>query len=365
MKIALVHDFLTQYGGAERFLEAVISFFGEESIEIYTLRFNPHVFPAHWKRYTIHSLARNFPKIDYFSHFYFFYVVPLIEKINFSAYDLVFSSDLIFAKYVIVPAHIPHISYQHTPAAMLYPYQSDVYKRSIFAHLAGSIPKSFLRAHEYIASQRIDRLLTNSQTTAERISKYYNRDAEVVYSFVDIPSEEEFRSLYNERGEYYICISRLVQQKRIDLVVQACRELQVPLIVIGDGPERAWLEEIGKGEVTFTGFVSDEEKAHLLGKSIGLVFPGVEDLGLTPLEAMAWGKGVIAFGQGGVTETVIDGKTGMFFNDQSVMSLSRALRDFRHLPIDPQDCREQAQKFSRKIFNARLQKVVDELIQNR
>lgn len=364
MKIALVHDFLTQYGGAERFLEAVYTIFKSDDVQIFTLRFNAQAFPEVWNTYPINQLAYALPYIDYYPQLYAPYLTAVVEQLDFAEFDVVFSSDLIFAKNVICQPRTAHISYQHTPSRNLYPYAASSEKRVGMLQLATMFQKSFLRSQEYIATTRIDRLLTNSRTTAERIWAYYKRSAEVIYSFVDIPSREEFVNKYKPEGEYFLCVARLVADKRIELAVQACNALGQALVVVGDGSERAKLEKLAGPSIRFVGQVDDNKKQELFAQCKALIVPGLEDFGLTPLEAMAWGKPVLAYGDGGVTESVVNGETGEFFYNQSSEDIERVISEFDPSRYSAQKCRDQASRFSRGIFEQKIKSVVDEVTSN-
>lgn len=364
LKVALVHDFLTQYGGAERFLEALLRIFSEWDVTIYTLVFRPEAFPKNWRSYPIQTIAWDLPKIDYYPQLYAPYLLTCIERLSLVEYDLVFSSDLIFAKCVVCPPHVTHISYQHTPASVLYPYLDENEKKG-FVGAVTAMQKSFLRNQEFISAQRTDRLLTNSHVTAERIEKFYRRKPEVVYSFVDIPPESTFSSVYKVEGEYFLCLSRLVGAKKLELVIEACNELHEPLVVVGEGSERQHLEEIAGPTIRFTGYVSDNERAKLIGRAKALIVPGIEDLGLVPLEVMAYGKPVIAYRAGGVTETVVDKVTGCFFDEQSASGVIHGIKLFNEITFDSTRCRERASAFSRDVFEAKIKSIVDEALTNR
>ncbi len=363
MKIALVHDFLTQYGGAERFLEALALCF-DNQVDIYTLTYDHTKFPAHWKGLRITSVASSLPKIDVYPQIYAPYLVSVMERLDLSSYDVVITSDVIFSKFVICPPQVVHISYMHTPAQTLYGFL-DEQKRSIKSSLVSMFQKSFLRNHEYIAVQRIDRLLTNSHTTADRMASYYKRKATVIYSFVDVPEQKEFAKVYSSSSDYFICLSRLVRSKRVDLAVRACNELKVKLVIVGEGSERSYLESIAGETITFVGYVDDTKRNLLIAQSKGLIFPGFEDFGLAPLEVMAWGKPVIAYAKGGVCESVVDGQTGIFFEQQTVDAVVGALQRFSTMKFNPEACRLRASDFSRSKFNLRIKSIVDEAVANR
>jgi glycosyltransferase involved in cell wall biosynthesis len=366
MKIAFVHDFLTQYGGAERLLETLVSFFPDDQCDIYTLAYRSEAFPKPWlKSLQIKQIAPSLPLVDRYPQLYAPYLVSCIESLDFRGYDLVISSDLIFAKCVICPVGVAHICYMHTPARMLYPLDERIESSRGALSFFTMFQKSYLRVVESVALHRIDCVLTNSVTTASRISTYFHVSPRVVYSFVDIPRDDEFHARYKETSDYFLCISRLVPHKRLELAVMACSALHERLVVIGEGESLGSLQQCAGPTIEFRGFVSDDEKATFIGGSRALIVPGVEDLGLTPLEVMSYGKPVIAYGEGGVTETVVEGSTGLFFDQQSVNSLQEAITKFSSMAFNPVACREQAAKFSLLHFEKAIKSIVDEALLSR
>ena len=278
------------------------------------------------------------------------------ESFDLSGFDLVLTSDHCEAKGVLTGADTLHLAYLHTPTRY---YWSD-YQRYLanpgfgrldpLVKLALPVLAGRMRQWDLAAAQRPDHLFANSTVVARRIEKYYRRDSEVLYPPVDISRFAPTAT----RGEHFVVVSRLIPYKAVELAVRACAELDLPLRVVGDGPERARLESLAGRRTVFTGALSDEEVAREYAEASAMIFPADEDFGLTPLEAMASGTPVLALGRGGATETVVAGSTGDFFPEQTVGSLVAALRAFRAQDYDVAALRARAEEFSVDQFVARL-----------
>lgn len=398
MKIALVHDFLTQFGGAERVLNAIHEIWPDAPI--YTTLANKQVLD---QLRIPHLLIRQ-PKVLRFPLIYSFYkyfslFYPLIfENFDLSEFDLVISSSANFAKGVITQPGQIHICYCHTPPRFLYQYPTETNRRGNW--FWGPILKPLdncLRIWDFQAAQRVDYFVTNSENTSKRIWKFYRRDAKVIYPPVELGTRysvsgerlrkddplTENRKPQNHavRGgpkteNYFLVVSRLSAYKRVELAIKACDCLRLPLKIVGTGPEEKRLKKIAGPTVEFLGFVSDKKLAEHYQNCQALIFP-VEDeeFGIVPVEAMSFGKPVIAHRSGGVKETVIDlstrstssgqagsgqGATGVFFDEPTVESLIDVLRDFDASKFNPQDCIEQATKFSKERFQEEFRVFVEE-----
>ncbi len=298
-----------------------------------------------------------------------------VEHLDLSKFDLVISSASSFAKGVIVAPHAKHISYVHTPARFLWEdrksYVRDLSQPRIVKRI---LPFTLhrLRMWDRLAADRPDVMVTNSETSRRRISRYYNRDAQVIYPPVDIEdfaSRESFvvspddpRRTTRDGRPYWLTGGRLVGYKRFDLTVQAFAKLNLPLKVFGTGPELVRLKRHAGPETTFLGRVSEEEKRMLYADCIGFIHPQIEDFGITAVEAMAMGKPVLAFGQGGASETVIDGVTGRLFEAQTWADIGDAVIRFDPSRYDPVAIRAHAQSFSKDRFKERFGRLVQELI---
>ena len=253
------------------------------------------------------------------------------ESFDFSNYDLVICSSSSCAKGVITPPDVPHIAYVHTPMRYAWDLFFDYRKRS------GRLTRFFMdkwmtqiREWDYISSQRIDKIIANSKYIARRIKKFWNLDAEVIYSPVNL---KRFTPIKNPSLDYYVAFSRLVPYKRIDIALDACKALGKNLVVIGSGSEEKSLKKRAAGakNITFTGRISDEKLCAYLQNCKALIFCAEEDFGLVPLEAQACGRPVIAYGKGGACETVEDGETGVFFSEQTASSAQAAIERFEAL----------------------------------
>ncbi len=368
MRVAIVHDYLTQFGGAERVLLALMKLFPHAPV--FTLVFDPRMAFARTSgpgifdtRRLRTSFLQRIPGARA-RHRYFPILMPLaIEQFDFSQYDLVFSATHSFGKGVICGPQTLHISYCFTPTRYLWDdshrYIREFSRSPVFQRLA-PIALSYIRLWDYYASQRVTTYLTLSNFVARRIQKYYRRDAQVVPPPVDVN-----RFKVTPGGDYYLIVSRLVPYKRIDLAIEACERLQRPLKIVGTGPEEKLLHERARffsgQKKTFTeflGFVPDEKLPALYKNARALLFPQEEDFGITPLEAAAAGKPTIAYGFGGARETVIDGITGIFFLEQTAGALMRAMLVSESTTFNSADIRHHAERFSEDQFLQEIEQIV-------
>ncbi len=354
MKVALVHDDLMQWGGAERVLEAIseiylnapiyTSVFNEDNKELKTRFKNKKI---------VTSFIQNIPgwKSLYKTLLPFYPIA--FEQFDFSKYDLVISQSTRFAKSIITQPQTLHINYCHTPPRFLWRFSE--------AENLGlkEILLSYLRIYDQISAKRVDAFLAGSENSKKRIKKVYGMDARVVLPFVDV---NRFKGLSTFNGGYWVVISRLIRYKRVDLAIKACKKLNQPLKIIGSGPENSNLKILAKdANIEFLEELDDESVALVLAGAKGLIVPGVEDFGITPLEAQALGKPVIAFKNGGVLETVIDGKTGLLFDRQTVDGLINAMKKLEKIKINSQDCINNALKFSKDNFKRNFVKEIHAL----
>lgn len=355
MRVALVHDFLNQYGGAERVLEAIHELYPYSTI--YTSLYDPTKLPLRMRNWDVRAFK--LPKFPLAKTYTFFYPI-LFENLDFSQYDLVISSSANFAKGVITKPQTLHISYIHTPPRFLYHYPTEVSRRKLWFLKPVLTPlDNLLRIWDYSAAQRPDFLVTNSKETAKRIKKFYGRAATVIYPPVSLPTQPDHQTT-RPPDNYYLVVSRLVSYKRIDLAVEACKRLDLPLKIVGVGREEKRLQRIAGPTIEFLGFVRDEKLPELYYNCRALIFPGAEDFGITPIEAMSFGKPVIALGEGGALETVIEGKTGTFFEQETVDSLVEVLKSFDLSKYKAKDCIAQAKKFSKERFQKEFKKFINE-----
>lgn len=359
MQVALVHDWLTTVGGAEKVLEVLAETF---PAMIFTLVRDPKNLEGtpfenmEMKTSFIQKLPR--AKKKYRSYLPLFPMA--IEQFDLSNYDLVISSSHSIAKGVLTHADQLHICYCHTPMR----YAWDLYQQYLREAKLKSGPKGvlaklflhYLRMWDAHSSSRVDAYVANSNYVARRIQKLYEKEASVVYPPVDV----DYFTLEENKEEYYLTASRMVPYKKIDLIVEAFGEMpDQKLIVIGDGPEMEKIKKKAKKNVEILGYQSDEVLRSYLQKAKGFVFAALEDFGILPVEAQACGTPVIAFGKGGALETVIEGKTGTFFKEQTVSSLVEAVKQFDMASFDPHQVRLHAETFRPEIFKEKFQTLVE------
>jgi glycosyltransferase involved in cell wall biosynthesis len=276
-----------------------------------------------------------------------------LPRIDFSGFDVVLSSSTYLAKFIRPASGVRHVAYIYAPFRLL--WKPEAYRQGslpasgVFENLVRTVVP-VLRRWDQARTRAIPRIATTCQHMAAQIMRDYGRSATVIYPPVEIPGF----SKPQPREDYFLCVGRLMSHKRVDLAVEACSRLGRRLIVVGDGPEREHLERLAGPSVEFLGRVSDAALEQLYLKAAALIFPSHEDFGLVPLEAQAHGVPVIAFGEGGVLETVKDGVSGIFFATQDIDSISRCLRSFdgRRFPEGP--IREWARTFDGQGFTARL-----------
>lgn len=289
-------------------------------------------------------------------------LMPLaMEQFNFSEYDTVISISASFAKGILTKPGTRHICYCLTPPRFLW----DDSQKFVEEFGYSSIVKKFLppfitylRIWDQEASKRVDYFWAISNFIKERIDKYYRRPSVVIYPPVNIAKF----NLSEKKGDYFFMAGRLVSYKRFDLAIRAFNKLNLPLKIVGTGPGSAKLRKIAKKNIEFLGLVSDQQLADLYANSKALVFPQEEDLGIVPLETMASGKPVIAYGAGGALETVIDGQTGLFFNGQSEESIIDAIERFSKIKFDPRICRKRAEEFDIEVFKNKILEKLNEKV---
>lgn len=378
-----------QFGGAERLVYEMSKIW--PNAPIYTACYDEKVLPVDFpKERLIPSFIQKIP----FQHQLYrqlFFLHPLaFEKFNLNEFDVAISSTTRFAKSIITQPKTIHICYCNTPPRFLW-FTKEYLSNKKFPPIFGSIYKlflnplfSYLRMHDYVAAQCVDHFIANSQNVAERIKKFYGRDSQIIYPFVDLARFESYdvfqnlsstetqkqpwRHFNDDRSqnvsipEYCLIVSRLGGHKRVDLAVEAFNKLGWPLKIIGEGPEREKLQALARPNIEFLGNLSDEKVVEYYFNCKAFIYPQEEDFGITALEAQAAGKPVIAYRAGGALETVVEGKTGFFFDQQtagSLIELLIKLEESRVIEkINPPDCQENAQRFSKERFVEELENLV-------
>lgn len=350
MRIALVHDYLNQYGGAERVLEALHDL--APTAPVYTSIYDHEAMPTPYQSWRIHTSWMHYLPgwRRLFRHYFMLYPLAF-GTFDLSAYDLVISSSSAYAKGVRVRPDAIHICYCHTP--MRFVWQTDAYvARERIQGLTQRIMRvllQFLRRWDIQNSAGVTHFIANSQVVAERIKTYYGRDATVIPPPVDLAPVNT-----HAPGDYFLTGGRLVPYKRIDLAVQACSALNLPLVVFGDGRDKAELQRIAGPSVRFVGRVSDAQRQELFNGCRAFLFPGEEDFGITPLEAMAAGRPVVAYRAGGALDTVKPDQTGIFFDQQTPEAVMTAVHAVMARPWDAHAIRTHAEYFARDQFMQRM-----------
>ena len=351
MRVAVIHDWLTGMRGGEAVLEGILDLFPDA--DLYTLFHFPGSVSERIEAHPIHtsSLQRTASRIGDYRH-----LLPLfpraIREFDLSGFDLVISSSHCVAKGVDAQG-LPHLCYCHTPMRYIWDRFDDYFPRSKpLQRAAARVVAARLRKWDVETSAGVTRFLANSSFVRDRIARCYDRDAEVVHPFVDEAFLEA--KVEEERGDAHVIVSALVPYKRIDLAIDAVAGTQRKLVIIGGGPLLERFRRSAPANVSFTGSVSRAEIIERVGRARSLILPGIEDFGITPLEAMALGTPVVALGTGGVLDSVVNGVTGIFFSDPVVHSLRQALNDVESRAWDRGAIREHARRFSRARFQQRF-----------
>lgn len=353
MRIALVHDYLTQFGGGERVLMVLGEMFPEAPI--FTLIYDEEKTNGVFKGRKIHtSFLQKIPGAKKFFRG-FIWLMPLaVEQFDLSNFDLVISVSHSFGKGIITKPSTKHICYCLTPTRYLW-HDVGLPFKPISKFLT-----TYLKNWDYQAAQRPDYFVASSENIRQRIKKYYNRQSEIIYP----PAETERFSISDSPKDYFLVVGRMVPYKRFDIAIEAFAKMpEEKLLIIGNGPECNKLKVISNKlkikNIKFLGNVSDSELAGYYANCKALIFPQEEDFGITPLEAMASGRPVIALRAGGALETVKEGETGVFFNEQSPESLIEAIKNFKDLKFNSQEIKRHSEKFEKGIFKNKMMEFVD------
>jgi glycosyltransferase involved in cell wall biosynthesis len=348
MRVAIVHYWLVSMRGGEKVLESLCQLFPEA--DIFTHVYDPESVSETIRGHKIvTTFINSLPRARrYYKHY--LPLMPLaLEQIDLRGYDLVISCESGPAKGVIPPAGAVHICYCHSPMRYVWNMFHDYRERTGWLRRLMMPPLChYLRIWDASASMRVDRFIANSATVAARIEKYYRRDAEVIHPPVNV---ELFESVpAGEVEDYYLMAGELVAYKRPELAIAAFNALGRRLIVIGGGEMLAEVRKLAGPTVTVMGQQPFGVLRHHYARCRALVFPGEEDFGIVPVEAMASGRPVIAYGCGGATETVVAGVSGLFFKEQTAAAIELAVQEFERMRFDPVAIRAEAQKFNTNRF---------------
>ena len=381
LKIAIVHDWLTGMRGGEKCLEVFCELFPRATLLALVHR-KGALSPAIESMEIRTSFIQKLPGALTLHQRYLPLFPRAIESLDLSEFDFVLSTSHCVAKGAIPRHDATHVCYCHTPMRYVWDFYDDYFRgpsAGLGARMVMPFAAPWLRRWDVRTSSRVDHFVANSRNVAERIRRLYDRDAHVIYPPVDTerfaPREHSDPNGRGRRAEtdsarseshtgaraaasngqqYYLVVSKLVPYKHVEIAVQAANVLELPLRVIGDGPERARLEAIAGSSITFEGWVDDATLAKAYRGARALLFPGIEDFGIVPLEAQACGTPVIAFGAGGSLETVRDGETGVLFTPQSSAALVKAIQRADTLDLDPAAARVWACRFSRERFREEI-----------
>lgn len=359
LKVALVHDYLAEYGGAERVVEALHDLFPDAPL--YVAFIDEQAMGIHWQKFKDWDIRQSWlSKIPFHKKLF----SPLriwspnyFESLDLSEYDLVISStNAYMAKAVKVRPDAVHICYCHTPARSLYGYATmSNWRQNPVTRYIGTLINHYLRVVDFNVAQRATYFIANSEETQKRIAKFYRRDSTIIYPPVAVPTKLPKRT----PGDYYLYISRLALAKHPELAVQACNQLKVPLKLAGVGRMLPELKEIAGPTVEFLGAVTDHQLADLYQGAKALLYPVEdEDFGIVPVEAMGYGVPVIAHESGGPKETIVEEKTGIFFQELSIRGLKEAMLLADSYSWSAAEIHRHAQKFDIKAFQKHMTKFI-------
>ena len=357
LKIAIVHDWLNQVGGAESVLEVLKEMYPQAPL--YTSIYWPKAMPPQYGMWEIHTSWLNSLPLIKRRHQPFLPLYPLaFEGFDLAGYDLVISNKSAFCHGVITPPETVHICYCLTPTRFLWDYHNYVRHESVNP-MVGALLTPFLyllRLWDRAAADRVDHFVAISETVRQRINKFYRREAVVIHPPVQV---ERFQ-VYDRHENYFLIVSRMIPYKRIDLAVQAFNMLGLPLKIIGDGRDRPRLQAMADSNVEFLGRLPDDQVTEYLSRCRAFIFPGKEDFGIAPVEAQAAGRPVIAYADGGALETVVEGVTGLFFREQTTQSLIEVVSALDDSAFDAATIRQHAEGFDKQTFKSNLRAFVNE-----
>lgn len=364
MKVALVHDYLKEYGGAERVLEALSEMFPDAPI--YTSVYLPSYLGPHRARFENKIIRTSwFQYVPFNAKLLspFRFISPLVfRSFDLSKYDLIIVSQTgAYFPNAVKKGKAKLISYTHTPPRYLYGYKTArEWKRNIVMKIGGEVAGHFMRIVDYNASKNVDQFIANSEEVKHRIEKFYRRDAVVVNPPVDITHS----TTSSNKKEYYLTGGRLARAKGTDIIIEAFNKNGLPLKIFGKGFAgfEEELREKAHKNIEFVGEVEDSKKFNLMAGAKAFIFASFdEDFGITPVEAMSVGCPVISHKSGGVQETILDKKTGVFYEPNTAEAINTAIKEFTKLKITSEACITQAEKFSKEHFVKRIKKLVEQV----
>ncbi len=351
MKLALVHDWLNQIGGAENVLSEFLQLFPDAPL--FTAIYWPEKSPAALRHRDVRTSFMNRLPGVMTHHQLYFPIYPLaFEQFDLRGYDMILSNKSGFCHGVVPPPGARHFCYCLTPTRYIWHYHDYVQREGLGVAARRILPLilPFLRSWDFAAAQRVTHFAAISRAVQQRIQQYYRRDSTIIYP----PVNTERFVPEGSPEDYFLVVSRLIPYKRIDLAIEACNRLRAPLRIAGGGRDRPRLEKMAGDTVRFLGRVPDDDLPALYAHCRAFIFPGEEDFGISPVEAQAAGRPVVAYAAGGALDTVQDGQTGVLFHSQTTDSLTEALRKIDDLSFDSASLRDHAGQFDRETFHRRL-----------
>ncbi len=370
-KVALVHDFLREYGGAERVLETLHEIF--PSAPVYVSFVDKKALDSHWHKFQDWDIKQTwFAKIPLHKKLYSplrFLAPKAFASLKLDKFDLVISSSNAFAAKAVKPKNGLHLCYCHTPPRALYGYSTmSAWKKKPLIHWCGQLINHYMRVIDFKQAQAVDQFIANSKETQQRIKKFYKKEAVIIHPPVSLllPARELLQIKQNSAQDYYFYVGRLGLQKHPELAVQVCTNLKRKLLVAGTGQMLPKLKKIAGESVQFLGAVTDQELAELYAGARALLYPVEdEDFGMVPIEAMLAGTPVIAHRSGGPQYTVMNQMNGLLFDDLSVQGLRQAIKQFEQLPkqtFSAKKIQENARQYSKENFKKQLRQLIERVV---
>ena len=357
MRIALVHDYLVQYGGAERVLECFSEIF--PYAPIYTLIYSKELMRGKFSKKNIQtSFIQKIPFSKSNHRIFPLFMTFGVEQFDFSDYDVILSDSSGFAKGAITGPETLHICYMHTPMRYAWDdcqkYTSDFYFPRLIKKVVPFF-MNYIRLWDKVSADRPDKIIANSNFVSRRIKKYYQRESEIIHPPVNL---EKFYS-GKKQEDYFLMVGRLIAYKRFDIGIKAFNKLGLKLKIIGRGPDLAKLKKIAGPNIEFLGRVSDEKLAKNYAQCRAFIFPQEEDFGIVAIEAMASGRPLIAYKGGDIVEHMEDGKSGIFFEKQNKEDIINAIKKFEKMQFDSDYIRKSVLKFDKSFFKAKIKEYIE------
>jgi glycosyltransferase involved in cell wall biosynthesis len=366
MKTALVHDWLNQIGGAEDVLEKLVELY--PTAPIYTSLYWREAMPAHWRQWDIRtSFIDRLPFAQKRQQLYFPFYPMAFEQFDFCDYDLIISNKSGFCHGIITGPETLHICYCLTPTRYVWRYHQYAEQENLGGLFRTIMPPFLtqLRQWDRLAADRVDHFIAISQTIRQRIAKIYRRKSTIIYPPVDTRRFASAATSIEDIENYYLIVGRLVPYRRIDILIQAFNKMGRPLLIAGSGRDRERLESLAGPTIEFLGRIPDEDLPGLMARCRAFMWPGEEDFGISPIQAMAAGRPVIAYAAGGALETVIPGHTGALFYEQKVEAMIKTVEQFDERTLNPQVISTFAAQFDTLEFKRKMQQFVEEKLDQR